>query len=679
MRYEWLTGWGLTGWGLMLAIGTVAGCDQRTVAPKLQSAPPASVSSTFDLSSPTISTPELAADEIEPGDHSEPEPASAEFDPTLLIEQSAALTRLLLAGDASAAHEKFALPYRELVTIQTLRDLSKQLSELFGHDISEITFLQTQFGTIDVRTQTESIQVSHVIDFAGGKQAISTVSFFLSAGDGNAEEGELSAIDVRETWPSFSPSTLQTVKESLQILFTKEALPEDETRRRSWQADARARYLGLLHPEMHPLIPDQQLDDCIEQIARCFGPMRETPHWSKWSYRANGQQLSALGTLVTELDQVEVRADFSQEKLIGLTFIGQKCAFSTLDLLEDQSQLAGVGKRFWEHVFRGEVEKAHGLLAPKFQEELPLEEFQSAIDESGLPDSPELKEVELDLIRFSNRVERTPAVGLAAYYSVTFIDGSQQAVQCEFGLENDTHGLLFFANDFEAVIPRVKTESVLSVVDAFLSNEPVQVERLLNVGGQKSFDAGISRAFMQHLRKLLGSEQPTVEDICLLYFYSQSNRLEQMRARIVTPNCSIPFQATTQRGSLTSFNFSAPELESFASALVEIVGVEDLGIEFLRQWMKAGETEQAVFKMVGSEDRQELLANLKAQRDSLLGQHGHFLWSDLVSWKISENKNEIQAIYELEFAEQTIDMQLTFEVNAIGAKIRSANILAETR
>lgn len=34
---------------------------------------------------------------------------------------------------------------------------------------------------------------------------------------------------------------------------------------------------------------------------------------------------------------------------------------------------------------------------------------------------------------------------------------------------------------------------------------------------------------------------------------------------------------------------------------------------------------------------------------------------------------------ELEFAEQTIDMQLTFEVNAIGAKIRSANILAETR
>ena len=189
MRYEWLTGW-----GLMLAIGTVAGCDQRTVAPKLQSAPPASVSSTFDLSSPTISTPELAADEIEPGDHSEPEPASAEFDPTLLIEQSAALTRLLLAGDASAAHEKFALPYRELVTIQTLRDLSKQLSELFGHDISEITFLQTQFGTIDVRTQTESIQGSHVIDFAGGKQAISTVSFFLSAGDGNAEEGELSAI-----------------------------------------------------------------------------------------------------------------------------------------------------------------------------------------------------------------------------------------------------------------------------------------------------------------------------------------------------------------------------------------------------------------------------------------------------------------------------------------------------
>lgn len=98
----------------------------------------------------------------------------------------------------------------------------------------------------------------------------------------------------------------------------------------------------------------------------------------------------------------------------------------------------------------------------KFQEELPLEEFQSAIDESGLPDSPELKEVELDLIRFSNCVERTPAVGLAAYYSVSFIDGSQQAVLCEFGLENDTHGLLFFANDFEVVIPRVKTESVLS-------------------------------------------------------------------------------------------------------------------------------------------------------------------------------------------------------------------------
>lgn len=163
MRYEWLTGWGLCWpsepWQVAISVQSLRNSSRRC---QLWFRQPLISLIADDL------TPELAADEIEPGDHSGPEPASAEFDPTLLIEQSAALTRLLLAGDASAAHEKFALPYRELVTIQTLRDLSKQLSELFGHDISEITFLQTQFGTIDVRTQTESIQVSHVIDFPAG-------------------------------------------------------------------------------------------------------------------------------------------------------------------------------------------------------------------------------------------------------------------------------------------------------------------------------------------------------------------------------------------------------------------------------------------------------------------------------------------------------------------------------
>lgn len=684
MRNSWLIGW-----ALMLAVGPLTSCMQRPSSSKDEPARKASEASPNALSSSVSSATELSADdsvvesvvlETASREGTELEALAHEFDPTPLIEQSASLTHLLLAGDATAAHEKFALPYREQVTVESLAELSNKLRELFGKKVSKIDFLATQFGETDVESQTAVLRVRHLVAFASGKEAISNVTFFLSTNEGNVEDVELASIDVRETWPSFSPKTWNTVTNSLEILCSGEFGGVDRVDAQGeQQSKTVSDFKALLHPDLQPLIAEQKLVDFVEQISSCFGPIVQPTQWSHWSYQTEGQQLSATGTVTTKRDQVEIRADFSNERLIGLSFIGLKGALSTLDLIEVKTQTAEMGKRFWEHIFRRELAQAHKLLAPKFQEELAMNEFESAILESGLADTPELKGVELDVIRLSNRLERADAIGLVGIYLITFMDGSQQTVQCEFAANDSSQGLLYFANDFEAIVPMAQAERVREIVSAFLSTEPIRVKRLLDAAAQKYFDVGITRAFMQRLQRLLGTGRVTVQDIRVLYVYSRSNRLEQLRARLETPERSVAFVGTTQAGVLRSFSFVAPELKTFASAIIEIGDVEEFGSAFIAEWMKANETAQAVEKMVGDgEDRQTNLAKLNAHRDSLLKKHGHFLWSDLVSWKnTSRSSNEIQAIYELEFADQTIDMQLTFELSAIGAKVRAASILSE--
>ncbi len=654
----------LLGWVSLLIIGQAIGCMERPAASK--------------KAGPSTSTPDTSTKTSVAG-ATELAPMDTKFDPSNLVRQSAVLTRQLLAGDVAAAHEQFSPSHRDPISLDEIGKLSNELRVLFGNDVSKINLLETRFGEIDAVSQAEAFQVQHIVEFSTGKEAISTVQFSLPAEEASPDSGELVAIDVRETWPSFSPETLLAAKTALQLLFSDWPNSTSDNSVKSTRAENSAKFLQLLHPDTLPYFHAQPLEHCVEQIEQYFGPVTKLPQWSQWSYQTDGEQLTARGIVETKLDKVEIQADFSDQKLIGLTFIGLNCALSTLDLLVEQPLAASRGTLFWENVFRGELAKAHGLLAPEFQQELALNEFQSAISASDLAEGSELKNVHLETIRFSNRMQRAAAFGLTAYYMAKFDDGSQQAVQCEFANQDNSPQLLAFANDFEAILPTSEDDRVETIVNAFLSGEPEQIEQLLDSAGKNGFDAGISKVFMQQLKSLLGSEQPTIEDVRVLHWYREANRTEQLRAKIETTNRSIIFEATTQGGELKSFNFTAPELMTFASAITDISGVEESGKEFIRQWMNPSRTEQAIAKMVGTTDRRTLLVQLEMQRDSLIEQHGRFLWSDLTAWQISPINNEIHVVYDLEFADRTLEMQLLFQVSAIGAKVATASVLTDSK
>ncbi len=604
-----------------------------------------------------------------------------------LIARSAELTRLLLAGEASDAHQYFSPAYHEQITHQAISDLSNDLRKLLGNQVTKIEFLDTEFGAIDPVTQTEALQIRHRVVFDSGKQAITSVKFFLPLDDVRAAAADLAAIDVRETWPSFSPNTLLTAQAALAIFFPGEPPMAAEGKSQMTNqhlgespgeslATSNAEFLALLHPDMLAQFRLSGLTDIVEQVAQRCGELIETPNWSTWSYQIDGQRLSARGEVVTESDQIELQADFCDEKLIGVTLIGENYAASTLDLLKPNMPLAEKGRLFWEHVFHDQLAAAHELLAPRFQAELPLTEFELAIAQSELLGLSPLQVVEFDRLRFSNRLERFGAVAFTTYYLAKFEDGSQQALQCEFGSDKGLGTLLSFANNFEATLPVADSASVERIVAAFLSQDPKRVKQLLDASGRKVFVAEIASLFMRELVEVFDNQPPAMRDTRVLHQYRAANRQEYLQARLESAGRSILFTAVTQAGELKSFNFFAPELQTFMRAATNVDSLERNGQEFLQQWMKASQTELATEHMVAQADRSELLQQLSTQRDELLAKCGHFLWSDLISWKVNENSNDIHAVYELEFADKTLNMELFFEVSAIGARIGSASLLS---
>jgi hypothetical protein len=168
-----------------------------------------------------------------------------------------------------------------------------------------------------------------------------------------------------------------------------------------------------------------------------------------------------------------------------------------------------------------------------------------------------------------------------------------------------------------------------------------------------------------------------VEDIRVLQLYHAGERQTQINANLVTPHRSVSFEAVTQAGNLKSFSFDAPELKNFLRNASGMGSLEELGQLFLQRWLKENQIELAAGMMVAPEQWPVLLDQLSKQRDNFVEANGKYLWSDLVSWDISQTSNELRAIYELEFADKTVDMELTFQVHAIGAQLSAAQLLSE--
>jgi hypothetical protein len=673
-----------TGWWMLASCGLWCGCGDSptaTTTPSMLAGPPPAV----------VPTP--------PGSAGVESPHET-WDDSQLIEQSAELTRLVLSGNATAAHPLFSPAYRDRITPAALSALSVELQQLLGADVSRIDFLDTQFGPVDADTQTEVFLVRHLVQFGQGKQAIAAVQFYLPLEATAADAGELAAIDIRQTWPSFSPATWQVAQECLKHLFPPaDTTPHDTTphdapppQQAALQPTsavappAAARWLALFHPHIvaqwqqsnNPdIMPEATWERLVANLRKHLGPLKQQPDWSTWSYQTVGKNLSVRGQLTAEKNVLELQLDFSQEQLVGLTCICPTYAVSTLDLIEPQRIPVELGKSFWQLVFQRQFEAAHQLLSTPFQQQLPIDQFTTAISEIEFPDGSTIQSLELAAVRCSTRLERADPLAITACYVAQLESGEHLVVQCEFAGLTDPKQLTYFANEFEATIPVSDPDQARTLVTTFLGGEAHALQLLLDEAGRQHFAPDIAHLFLLELKRILGDQPPAVEDIRVLQLYHAGERQTQINANLVTPHRSIRFEAVTQADKLKSFSFDAPELKSFLRNATGIGSLEELGQLFLQRWLKENQIELAAGMMVAPEQWPVLLEQLSQQRDNLVEANGRFLWSDLISWDISHTSNELRAIYELEFADKTVDMELTFQVHAIGAQLSAAQLLSE--
>jgi hypothetical protein len=662
-----------TGWLVLASCGLWSGCgDPTTTSPSASPVQQSPATAQALPSSAAVQTPDAA------------------WDDSPFIDKSAELTRLVLSGNATAAHQFFSAAYRDQVTAAAINALSLELRQLLGDDVSRIDFLDTQFGPVDSDAQTEVFLVRHQIEFGQGKQAIATVQFYLpleAPGADGAAAGELAAIDIRQTW--------QVAQDCLKLLFPTavttqaDAVPTQQPaapHSSNLAPHAAESWLPLFHPDIaaewqHAKAPDgfpgTAFDELVIDIRQHLGPLKQQPDWSTWSYQKIGENLSVRGELAAEKDLLELQLDFSEEQLVGLTCISSTYAVSSLDWIAPQHNPVELGKIFWEFLFQRKLEEAHQLLAAPFQQQLPMAEFTSAIAEIELPDSSTIKSFQLDALRLSNRLERTDPLAITACYLAQLESGAQYVVQCEFAGPADSKQMIYFANDLEATIPVSDNGQALELVTTFLLGEPQALQLLLDEAGRQMFAPDIAQLFMRELRRLFGDQRPTVEDIRVLHVYHAGERQAQIRARLVTPQRSVRFEAVTQMDKLKSFSFKAPELKAFLRNATGIGSMEETGQLFLQRWLKESQVELAANMMVAPEQWPLLLEQLSRQRTTFVESYGNYLWSDLVSWNISETSNELNAIYELEFADKTVDMELTFQVSAIGARLSAAQLLSD--
>ncbi len=600
------------------------------------------------------------------------------------IELSELLARRIIGGEPLAAHELFSARFRHDISVDSIRELSKNLQHAFGSEISKIEFLGTQLGIYDAESGSKPYHVLLAIDFANGKQAIASSQYIMPCRYSAIGRAELAAVDIHQSLPSFAAPELELAKNAINILCEPET---NEVRAQE--------FVALLHPDMLPLFQSAELPLLASRIQR-FGTLTHTPDWRHWKYQTNGSNLSAVGPLNFSTGLMEAQVDFCEGKLIGVTMIGSQLAVSTLDLLHSAESAASQGKLFWEKLLQPNLPSAHEMLAAVFREKLPFEEFQSAIVDSNLGQPRELSQIELDTIRFSNRLERARAVGLTAIYLAHFKDGTFQPLQCEFSQASGNWELLFFTDNFQTTIPIPGSTHTEKILNRFLSDDPQSIIDITPIEGRDKIVEPILAAFLTTLRSSLSGKPASSELVAgapattetlevrfphqvvnarQIHTYGEGSRIESLAAEIETFDGRIPFKATLRFGQLQSFTFVSPPLTHFVGNIHSIECFESMGLEFIQQWMKPSETQLALTGMASPYQTTAALQQLSAQRDELVQQHGRFLLAALSQWQASDSKNEMTTVFEIEFEDQFVRAEIIFAVSAVDAKISSLKIL----
>ncbi|MCA9134920.1 MAG: hypothetical protein KDA45_17245, partial [Planctomycetales bacterium] len=360
-------------------------------------------------------------------------------------------------------------------------------------------------------------------------------------------------------------------------------------------------FVSYHHPWVRNHLAAETLAELRRQVRGQWQALAGPVEWELWRVQELGKHLTASGPLPVQQGQLDVRAEFSEGQLLGLTLLGPSYATSTLDRFDGLQPLAESGRLFWNELLGGQIASAHARLAPAFRQQLPLQEFETLVAHSDIGQSPELSRIRWECTRLSTRLPRSEPIAFAAYYIAEFNDGSWRPLQCEFREREQQAGnfeLLTFRDNVEAEFPVAGEATGEKILAAFLSGDPQQVIELTAEPERDRVQPQILQAFLNKLRKVAGSAR-LPERSRLMHVYAAGTRYERLStALLLDDGQSLPFEADMQLGAIRSFYFTSPELEAFAEEVENVADLELLGNEFFRYWLTENDLPQASQRLV---------------------------------------------------------------------------------
>lgn len=482
--------------------------------------------------------------------------------------QSVRLAERLFAGNPQGALELFSKVYQDEITIESLKKLSDALRENFGQAVLGEELKSAILGPIDPNNTTQVLKIVHLLKLNSGKTCISTVQFVFTCGTNEISRGRLATINIREAWSSAAPQQIEVASKSIESVFSSN------------------NFLSLLHPDVLSITDSETVGSQLAQLNSAYDGSELSPDLDLWNVTTQGELAQASGSLSLTNGNIDVQIDFFNDQLIGFTLIGNQFSTSSLNWIVDKPNAAKTSQEFWTQLFNGNLNSAHEKLSAAFQQRLPLEQFRKMVESSPILKRGVPSQVSVSNVRLANRLQRTHPIMVTVFCIASFSDGTQQPLRCEFRIEDEKAEIFSFDTDFETVFPVPVDQELERILNAFRSEAPAPILKLVARNERNRIDTNILADFLENLREKLG-HFASPKFASRVHQYKLGKRTERITGLLNSENAksTVPFEFSTQAGSLKSFRFYSDELARFVDDQTDLSSSTTLVNRLFEAWL----------------------------------------------------------------------------------------------
>lgn len=560
---------------------------------------------------------------------------------------------------AAEIQQLFAPKYHPSVPVAGLQELSRSLRSEYGQRLEWVRWVNSEIEPYASGKQARILSVFHELCLKTGKHCISQSNFSFSSGPNVVGRGDLASVVVRETWPSAQPELAELASKVLRQLSSGEVRAED------------------FHPSVREIIDFESLHQAVSKIRTRFGKIEPEPDFSAWNADRTGENAFATGVVSSDIGPINVRFDFFEDALIGVTLLGHTQAWTSAVELRGDAEAAQMGERFWTHLFQRKYPDAHRLLSPEFKDNLPLSEFEKLVSRSDYGQNLEEVQISIEESLLVNRLDRPLPAMLTTYFLAKFQDGSYQPLRCEFARDEGQWELLNFSTDFQGRFPMDgKHEAFEALMEALSTRNSDALVWLLSDKLKARVEPAILSGFLRKLAAVTGNMSSTA-DYRQIHDYVLGGRYEHLSAELQTDTGPLPLNATFQYGKLISFSLQSPNLAYFLDEIKSPECFDNLAVRMVEMWMKQEDSQ--IENQFVTELRSERLASRLSQlRSTLLVPFGNFVSTTVTKRVLDRAENSVTCWLDIELERGHVTLEISWDVDAFSAWTSAFQILKPT-